>query len=169
MLGTLTRSSPRPAFLSLARMQNYRTPIPSIFYIQQMSSLSKNIGARSTSRQFSKSMMDKATKDTASSTKKSAAEQSSTSSSFAKFCYWYLGEKTMPPRWTLPWYREMILICSVFAITGSSTMVLVRFVARTVTHPEYSMYDFSVHFSSLIALLTGTPGRIKRLGFEGKP
>jgi hypothetical protein len=31
----------------------------------------------------------------------------------------------MPPRWTFTWYREMVLLCTVFAITGSSTMVLV--------------------------------------------
>jgi hypothetical protein len=32
----------------------------------------------------------------------------------------------MPPRHTGAWYREMVLICTVFAVTGSSTMVLVR-------------------------------------------
>ena len=39
---------------------------------------------------------------------------------------WYMGPKPMPERWTLSWYREMVLLCTVFAITGSSTMVLVR-------------------------------------------
>jgi hypothetical protein len=37
----------------------------------------------------------------------------------------FLGPKEMPPRWTFPWYREMVLLCTVFAITGSSTMVVV--------------------------------------------
>ena len=37
----------------------------------------------------------------------------------------FLGPKPMPPRWTLAWYREVTLICTVFAITGTSTMVLV--------------------------------------------
>lgn len=37
----------------------------------------------------------------------------------------FIGPKTMPPRWTPGWYSEMVLICTVFAITGSSTMVLV--------------------------------------------
>ena len=34
--------------------------------------------------------------------------------------------REMPPRNTPRWYGEMILICTVFAITGTSTMVLVR-------------------------------------------
>jgi hypothetical protein len=33
--------------------------------------------------------------------------------------------KEMPPRNTPRWYGEMVLLCTVFAITGSSTMVLV--------------------------------------------
>ena len=38
----------------------------------------------------------------------------------------WMAPKDMPPRWTLRWYGEMVLICTVFAITGTSTMVLVR-------------------------------------------
>ena len=38
----------------------------------------------------------------------------------------WMAPKEMPPRWTLRWYGEMVLICTVFAITGTSTMVLVR-------------------------------------------
>ena len=38
----------------------------------------------------------------------------------------FLGPKPMPERWTVAWYKEVTLICTVFAITGSSTMVLVR-------------------------------------------
>ena len=37
----------------------------------------------------------------------------------------WMAPREMPPRWTLRWYGEMVLICTVFAITGSSTMVLV--------------------------------------------
>ena len=37
----------------------------------------------------------------------------------------FLGPKPMPERHTFAWYGEMLLICTVFAITGSSTMVLV--------------------------------------------
>ena len=38
----------------------------------------------------------------------------------------FLGPKPMPERRTAAWYREMLLICTVFGITGSSTMI-VRF------------------------------------------
>ena len=38
----------------------------------------------------------------------------------------FLAPKVMPPRNTPAWYREMVLLCTVFAITGSSTMFLVR-------------------------------------------
>lgn len=37
----------------------------------------------------------------------------------------WLGPKEMPVRGTFQWYREMVLLCTVFAITGSSTMFLV--------------------------------------------
>ena len=36
----------------------------------------------------------------------------------------WMGPKEIPPRWTLPWYGEMTLICTVFAIAGSSTMFM---------------------------------------------
>jgi len=38
----------------------------------------------------------------------------------------WMGPTEIPPRWTLRWYGEMTLICTVFAISGTSTMVLVR-------------------------------------------
>ncbi len=37
----------------------------------------------------------------------------------------FLAPKEIPPRGSFGWYREMVLICTVFAITGSSTMMLV--------------------------------------------
>ena len=39
---------------------------------------------------------------------------------------WWLSEKVMPPRFSLPWVGEMILVCTVFGITGTSTMMFVR-------------------------------------------
>jgi hypothetical protein len=39
----------------------------------------------------------------------------------------FLGPKEMPSRGSVRWYAEMALLCTVFAITGSSTMVLVSF------------------------------------------
>ncbi|KAG7364515.1 hypothetical protein IV203_037788 [Nitzschia inconspicua] len=83
---------------------------------------SSSISARQTTRQFSKTTTDKAAKETISKMK----ETSDSTSSLSSFWKWYLGPREMPPRWTLPWYREIVLICTVFAITGSSTMVLVR-------------------------------------------
>jgi hypothetical protein len=38
----------------------------------------------------------------------------------------FLGPKPMPDRYTKQWFFEITLICTVFAITGSSTMILVR-------------------------------------------
>jgi hypothetical protein len=37
----------------------------------------------------------------------------------------FLAHKEIPPRSTFAWYREMLLISTVFGITGTSTMVLV--------------------------------------------
>ncbi len=51
--------------------------------------------------------------------------QSKPNSPVSKFWTSFLGPKPMPERWSAAWYREMVLICTVFAITGSSTMVLV--------------------------------------------
>eukprot|EP00584_Thalassiosira_punctigera_P017544 CAMPEP_0172553270 /NCGR_PEP_ID=MMETSP1067-20121228/49787_1 /TAXON_ID=265564 ORGANISM="Thalassiosira punctigera, Strain Tpunct2005C2" /NCGR_SAMPLE_ID=MMETSP1067 /ASSEMBLY_ACC=CAM_ASM_000444 /LENGTH=207 /DNA_ID=CAMNT_0013341429 /DNA_START=3 /DNA_END=627 /DNA_ORIENTATION=- len=58
-------------------------------------------------------------------------QQPSTSPSSAKvetttFLQRFLAPKPMPPRNTPRWYAEMALICTVFGITGSSTMFLVR-------------------------------------------
>jgi hypothetical protein len=39
----------------------------------------------------------------------------------------FLSLKEMPEKYSFQWYREMVLICTVFAITGSSTMFLVSF------------------------------------------
>ena len=72
------------------------------------------------------------------SVKETINSGSKSESSFAQFWKSFTGPKPMPERWTAAWYREMTLICTVFAITGSSTMVLVSFnvVERknTVTH-----------------------------------
>jgi len=38
----------------------------------------------------------------------------------------FLAPKQMPPRYAPRWYAEMALLCTVFGITGTSTMVLVR-------------------------------------------
>ena len=59
-------------------------------------------------------------------TKEAMSPPSSTSSSsFSQFWKSYLQPKPMPIRWSAAWYREMALLCTVFAITGTSSMVLV--------------------------------------------
>ncbi len=56
-----------------------------------------------------------------SSEKGNGVEKSTLSQLWSRF----IGPKEMPPRWTPRWYSEMVLICTVFGITGSSTMILV--------------------------------------------
>ena len=51
---------------------------------------------------------------------------SSSSSTRTAFLQRFLAPKAMPPRNTPRWYAEMALICTVFGITGTSTMFLVR-------------------------------------------
>ena len=36
----------------------------------------------------------------------------------------FLAPKPMPERYSASWYQEVVLICTVFAITGSSTMLV---------------------------------------------
>jgi hypothetical protein len=45
----------------------------------------------------------------------------------------FTGPKPLPERYTTAWYGEMILICTVFGITGTSTMLLVRYIDITLT------------------------------------
>lgn len=53
-------------------------------------------------------------------------ESSPDAASTQTFLQRFLSPKPMPPRNTPRWYAEMLLICTVFGITGSSTMFLVR-------------------------------------------
>ena len=50
---------------------------------------------------------------------------------FKEWLQWFLGPKPMPERYTFAWYREMTLICTVFAITGSSTLAVSKSAALT--------------------------------------
>ena len=63
---------------------------------------------------------EKAVKDQAVKNEANATAEQTT------FLQRWMAHKEIPPRWTLKWYGEMTLICTVFAITGTSTMVLVR-------------------------------------------
>eukprot|EP00537_Pseudo-nitzschia_pungens_P013301 CAMPEP_0172395302 /NCGR_PEP_ID=MMETSP1061-20121228/18794_1 /TAXON_ID=37318 /ORGANISM="Pseudo-nitzschia pungens, Strain cf. pungens" /LENGTH=173 /DNA_ID=CAMNT_0013126829 /DNA_START=261 /DNA_END=779 /DNA_ORIENTATION=+ len=68
----------------------------------------------------------KSVKDAVGTGKTQPSSSSSSSSSSSDFWKSFLAPKPMPDRWSAAWYREMVLICTVFAITGTSTMVLVR-------------------------------------------
>ena len=66
----------------------------------------------------------------------------------------FLAPKPMPPRYTPKWYAEMVLICTVFGITGSSTMVVVRPAVTDVLKLEGSMRDgpWSYRICSLVIM-----------------
>jgi len=66
----------------------------------------------------------------------------------------FLGPKDMPPRNTFQWYREMILLSTVFAITGSSTMFLVRPAVSEILGLQGSMKDgpWSYRIASLVIM-----------------
>ena len=53
----------------------------------------------------------------------------------------WMAHKEIPPRGTLKWYGEMVLLCTVFAITGTSTMVLVRPAVSDVLGLQGSLKD----------------------------
>ena len=72
---------------------------------------------------------------------KSVGAGESTTTNKATFLERFLGPKPMPPRHTFAWYREMILICTVFAITGTSTMMLVRPAVKNVLGLQGSFKD----------------------------
>lgn len=90
--------------------------------IHSMDSLKQYIG-----RRFLSTGGAKPGKTNPNSMKEAINSGSKSESSFSQFWKSFTGPKPMPERWTAAWYREMTLICTVFAITGSSTMVLVSF------------------------------------------
>jgi len=66
----------------------------------------------------------------------------------------FLAPKQMPPRNTPKWYAEMALLCTVFGITGSSTMFLVRPAVSEGLGLEGSMKDgpWSYRICSLVIM-----------------
>jgi hypothetical protein len=66
----------------------------------------------------------------------------------------YMAPKEMPPRNTAKWYFEMVLLCTVFAITGTSTMVLVRPAVSEILGLKGSLKDgpWSYRLCSLIIM-----------------
>lgn len=67
----------------------------------------------------------------------SSALDSGEHASQASMTMWqrFLAPKPMPERHTATWYREMLLICTVFGITGSSTMLVRCWVGLTAASP----------------------------------
>jgi hypothetical protein len=65
----------------------------------------------------------------------------STSSTSTTFLQRFLGPKPMPPQNTFHWYIEMTLLCTVFAISGTTTMVLVRPAVSNILGLHGSMKD----------------------------
>lgn len=66
----------------------------------------------------------------------------------------WMAPKEIPPKGTLKWYGEMALICTVFAITGTSTMILVRPAVSNVLGLKGSMKEgpWSYRICSLIIM-----------------
>jgi hypothetical protein len=66
----------------------------------------------------------------------------------------YMAHKEMPPRNTAKWYFEMVLLCTVFAITGTSTMIVVRPAVSEILGLKGSLKDgpWSYRLCSLIIM-----------------
>jgi len=66
----------------------------------------------------------------------------------------WMAPKEMPPRNTPRWYAEMVLLCTVFAITGTSTMVLVRPAMSEILGLKGSLKDgpWSYRICSLVIM-----------------
>ena len=56
----------------------------------------------------------------------------------------FLEPKEMPKRYTTAWYKEVLLICTVFAVTGSSTMVV-----SVSSYDVFILIDLSTQISYL--------------------
>jgi hypothetical protein len=57
--------------------------------------------------------------------------------------------REMPPRYTLRWYGEVLLICTVFGITGTSTMLLVRRLMFSLVFALFTSQLVSLQFLSI--------------------
>ena len=82
--------------------------------------------------------------DTAESTK---SNKGSSSSSNGGFLQRFLAPKPMPPKYTTKWYGEMVLICTVFGITGSSTWVYFK---HYIFHFYYYLFCVGRMLNTLI-------------------
>ena len=78
----------------------------------------------------------------------------------------FLGPKVMPERNSFQWYREMVLLCTVFAITGTSTMVLVRPAMSNVLGMKGSLKDgpWSYRICSIVIMTPLYAGMLVLVG-----
>jgi len=102
-----------------------------------------------------------------SSTLTSQSIQSSQFSALTRFWHKWTAARAFPPRHSAAWYFELLLICTVFGITGSASMFLVRPLLKDVFGIEgsfkegpnsYRLLCFAVCMPaySLILLTVGT-------------
>lgn len=93
-----------------------------------------NVGAKpKQNRLFFSSKLNNTSKNAVNKVESSAAADTGETASQETMSTWqrFLAPKPMPERQTAAWYRELLLICTVFGITGSSTM-LVRSAGRSI-------------------------------------
>lgn len=96
------------------------------------------------SKQFSiRNLTGKATKEAMKNQSAKATDVATSTSQKVEqtFIQRWMAHKEIPPRGTLKWYGEMVLLCTVFAITGTSTMVLVRPAVSDVLGLQGSLKD----------------------------
>ena len=79
---------------------------------------------------------------------------------------WWLSHKEIPPRWTLAWGAEMVYICTVFAATGTSTMMIVRPYVGEVLQLKGSMKDgpWTYRFASIFIMFPVYPALLLTFG-----
>ena len=120
----------------------------SLRFPQRQTAVTPRSLARTTARRWNskQGQISKAKQDVNNGS--AAAEESTT------FLQRFLAPKVMPERNTPRWYLEMTLICTVFAITGSSTMVLVRPAVSDVLGLRGTMKDgpWSYRIASLVIM-----------------
>jgi hypothetical protein len=66
-----------------------------------------------------------------------------------KFWVRWTAPREMPPRYTVRWYGEVALICTVFGITGTSTMLLVRRLMFSLVFALFTSQLVSLQFLSI--------------------
>mmetsp|Transcript_4452 Transcript_4452/g.6767 ORF Transcript_4452/g.6767 Transcript_4452/m.6767 type:complete len:167 (+) Transcript_4452:73-573(+) len=100
------------------------------------------------------------------STGRSSDKGSSMREGWKRFVTWTTKPQPTHPSFTLPWFKDKFIICSVFAVTGSSSMYFVRpFLPKIGLEGSFKEGPWSYRIGSLllvspmytlILLLTGS-------------